>query len=114
MEQSPHRAVGRIVDTIVGSVRSLGNSLVGAVKGAGHGVVNGLDAPFTAITGKEGPLHIVDRLADGAIDAGVNFVDSGVVGSVQKAGEGVMEALDWLPEQTGIPPKIGLPKIFKR
>ncbi|MDO9580594.1 MAG: hypothetical protein Q7J06_08510, partial [Bacteroidales bacterium] len=69
-------------------------------------IMRALDGPFTGITGKEGPHRIVDRLADGAIDAGVNFVDAGIVGTAQKAGQAIMGALDHLPEQTGIPPKL--------
>lgn len=106
MEGTPHRAVDEIVTGLIGAVRGIGNSVTGTVKGTGEKIMRVLDQPFGAITDKEGPHRIAHRLADGLIDAGVNFVDTGIVGSVQKSGAAVMRALDHLPEQTGIPPKL--------
>lgn len=106
MDGTPHRMVDEIITDLVGAARGIGNSVTSTVKGAGEKIMRVLDQPFSAITDKEGPHRIAHRLADGAIDAGVNFVDSGIIGSAQKAGEAVMRALDHLPEQTGIPPKL--------
>lgn len=110
VDGTPHRVVDEIAGGIVGGVQGLVDSAAGAVKGAGKRIMTALDRPFTAVTGKEGPHRIVDRLADGAIETGMNFVDQGVFGTVKKGGETIMRALDHLPEQTGIPPK--LPKIL--
>lgn len=106
MYGTPHRAVDEVATDLIGAVRGIGNSVIGTVRGTGEKIMRVLDQPFSAITDKEGPHRIAHRLADGVIDAGVNFVDSGIVGSAQKAGEAVMRALDHLPEQTGIPPKL--------
>ena len=106
VDGTPHRIVGDIADGLVDAVRGIGNSATSSVKGAGEKIMKALDEPFAAVTGKEGPHRIVDRLARGAIDAGVNFVDSGIVGSTKMVGKAIMEAFDHLPEQTGIPPKL--------
>lgn len=112
VEGTPHRVVDEIANGIAGGAKGLVDSAAGAVKGAGESVMRALDGPFTAITGKEGPHRIADRLADGAVDTAVNFIDQGIIGTAKKAGETVMRALDHLPEQTGIPPK--LPRLFGR
>jgi len=112
MSSTPHRLVGDVADGAVSAVRSVIDGGAAAMKGAGKTLMRALDEPFTAITGKEGPHKIADRLADGAIDTGLNFVDNGIIGSIQKAGDTVMRALDHLPEQTGLPPE--LPKILGR
>lgn len=111
MNGAPHRKVDEVATGLIDAVRGVGNSVTGSVKGAGEKIMRALDEPFTAVTGKKGPHRIAHQLADGAIDAGVNFVDKGVIGSVQIAGEAVMKALDQVPEQTGIPPE--LPKLRK-
>ena len=106
MKGAPHRIVDEIATGLIGTVRGFGNSAVSSVKTAGEKMMRALDGPFSTVTGKEGPHRIAHRLADGIIDAGVNFVDTGIVGSVQKAGEAVMKALDHVPEQTGLPPQL--------
>ena len=111
-EGTPHRIVDSIAKGVVGGAKGLVDSVASTVKGTGERIMRGLDEPFSAVTGKEGPHRIVDRLADGFVDTGVNFVDQGIIGTVEKAGETIMSALDHLPEQTGIPPK--LPKILNK
>lgn len=112
---APHRVVDDIADGVVNAANGLGNSLAGAIRGAGKSIMGALDKPFTAITGKEGPHHIIDRLVDGAVDTIVNIGSDGMVGSAKKAGEAVMKALDQPVEQVGIPPKLEglgiLPKL---
>ncbi len=108
----PHRVVGRIADGLVGGVRGVGNGLVGAVKGGGAALMNALDKPFEMTVRKQGPHRIVDRLANGAIDAGVNAVDKGIVQSVQIAGEGIMKALDQPLDELG-KGGFSLPKLRK-
>jgi len=106
MEETPHRVVNDIATGFINAVRGTGNSVVSSLKGGGEGIMRALDGPFTSITGKEGPHRIVGILANGAIDAGVNFVDKGLIGTLEIGGRTIMEALDHLPEQTGIPPKL--------
>lgn len=110
----PHEVVGGLADGVVNGVRGVGNGLVGAVKGAGENIMSALDKPFESVSGgRQGPHRIADRLAKGAIDAGVNAVDVGLVGSVQKAGAGIMSALAQPVEATGFPPDINTGKLFK-
>jgi len=106
MNGAPHRIVDGIATGLIDSVRGVGNSVTGSVKGAGEKIMRALDEPFSAVTDKEGPHRVAHRLANGLIDAGVNFVDKGIVGSTKMAGEAVMRALDHVPEQTGIPPQL--------
>ncbi|KKN87048.1 hypothetical protein LCGC14_0263180 [marine sediment metagenome] len=108
-----HRVVDSVLDGVANGVTGFVNSAAGAVKGAGKSVMAGLDKPFTDITGKQGPHRIIDVAADGAIDAGVNFVNQGIVGSAKKAGEGVMRALDHPLEQMGLD-KLEPPRIFRK
>ena len=111
---TPHRVVDSIAEGIANGATGLISAGVNAVKGAAETVMKALDTPFTQVTGKEGPHRIIDRAADGAVDAGVNFVENGVIGTAKKVGEGVMKALDQPPEQIGIPPELGKFQIFKR
>lgn len=113
---TPHRVVDSIFDGIASGAKGLISAGSSAVKGAGSSLMNALDKPFAAITGKEGPHRIVDRAANGAADTVTNFVDDGIIGGMQSAGESLMRALDQPPEQIGLPPDIertGL-GLFKR
>ncbi len=97
----PHRVVGGVADGLVSGVRGLGNSLVGAVKGGGAALTSAIDRPFQMVMHKPGPIKVVDTLANSALDAGVNFVDKGIVGSVQIVGNGIMKALDQPLDEIG-------------
>lgn len=113
----PHRVVGGVADSLASGIRGIGNGLAGTVKGLGSQVMGALDKPFAAVTKKEGPHRVIDRLVNGTVGAGVNAVDSGVMGSLQSEGEAIMKALDQPAEQTGIPPDIGsfqMPTFLKR
>lgn len=114
MDGTPHRVVDAIANGIADGVRGLLGAAVGAAQGAAETVMRALDTPFTQVTGKEGPHRVIDRAADGAADAGVNFIESGVIGTAKKVGEGIMKALDHPTEQVGIPPELGKFQIFKR
>lgn len=98
-EVMPHRLVDSVADGLVGGADNFGNSAVGAVQNAGKAVMSGLDKPFTMITGREGPHRILDRAADGVTNAFKNFASTGVVGSIQTLGKGIMSALDQPIEQ---------------
>lgn len=111
MNGAPHRKVDEVATGLIDAVRGIGNSVTSNVKAAGEKLMRALDEPFSAVTDKEGPHRVAHRLANGLIDAGVNFADAGIIGSVKIAGEAVMKALDHVPEQTGIPPE--LPKLRK-
>lgn len=111
MNGAPHRKVDEVAIGLIDAVRGVGNSFSGNVKAVGEKLMRALDEPFGAVTDKEGPHRVAHRLVSGFIDAGVNFVDTGIIGSVKIAGEAVMKALDHVPEQTGIPPE--LPKLRK-
>jgi len=112
MEGYPHRVVGSLADGVLGGARGLGEAATGAIQGAGKAVMTGLDGPFKAVTGMEGPHRIIDRLADGVHDSVNNFASNGVIGSVKRAGEGIMEALDHPLEQLKLG-RLGLPKLPK-
>lgn len=114
MNGTPHRQVDKVFSGIVDSVTGLFNSGAGAVKNAGRSITNALDTPFREATGKEGPIKMLDPIGDGIIDAGVNFVDNGIIGSARTAKEGVMKALDHAPETIGFPPDLGKLDIFKK
>ena len=94
-----HRAVDQVADGIANGASGLVSSVAGSIKGVGKSVMSGLDKPFTDLTGKEGPHRMADRAADGIVDAGVNFVNQGIIGSVKTAGKGIMRALDQPFEQ---------------
>jgi hypothetical protein len=111
---TPHRVVDSIANGIVGGFTGLLHSGANAIKDAGRNITRALDTPVEDITGKEGPIKMVDDVAEGFIDAGVNFVDKGVVGTAQTAKEGVMKALDQPTKQIGFPPKLGVLEIFKK
>jgi hypothetical protein len=106
--------VDSIAEGIANGATGLISAGVSAVKGAAETVMKALDTPFAQVTGKEGPHRIIDRAADGAVDAGVNFIEAGVIGTAKKVGEGAMKALDQPPEQIGIPPDLGKLQIFKK
>lgn len=110
-----HRAVDNILDGFANGASGFVSSIANAVKGVGKSVMSGLDKPFTDLTGREGPHRILDRAADNLIDAGVNFLNDGVIGSAKIAGEGVMKAMDHPIEQVeqGIS-KLPLPKLFRK
>ncbi len=113
----PHRIVGGVADGVAEGVRGIGNGLVSSARGAGSQVMGALDKPFEMITHKEGPHRIVDRLVNGTLSAGVNAVDSGIMGSLKTEGEAIMKAMDQPPEQTGLPPDLGslqLPKMLSK
>lgn len=97
-----HRAVDNVLDGLANGATGAVSSLAGAVKGIGKSVINGLEKPFRDITGREGPLRAVDTAADGVVNAGVNAVNQGLVGSVKIAGKGVMTALDHPLRQIGL------------
>lgn len=109
---TPHRVLDSIADGIADGAKGLIMAGSNAMKGAGSAIMSGLDKPFAAVTGKEGPHRMVDRLANGAVDTATNFVDQGVIGGVQAAGETLMKALDHPPEQVGLPPDIERMKLF--
>lgn len=110
--QAPHRMIGQIGDGITTGVKAAVGGVAGAVQGAGKSIVRGVDTPFKTAIGKESPLHIVDALADGVVNAGVNFIDNGVIGSAQILGEGVMKALDKPYEQ--LAGGLTMPKFGKK
>jgi len=92
--EAPHRVVGGIIDNVIGGINGAGRGIVGAVQGAGKTVVYGLDKPFQSITGKRGPIMIVDKLGDGAVSAAENAAERGFFGTIQTAGHGISGALD--------------------
>lgn len=98
-EVMPHRLLDSIADGLVGGVDGFGNAAVSAVQNAGKAVMGGLDKPFSAVTGREGPHRIIDRAADGATDAVKNIASTGFVGSIRTLGKGIMSALDHPLEQ---------------
>jgi phage-related protein len=105
---TPHRAVDSVARGLVDGVQEVLDGGANAVKSAGASIMNGLDKPFNMIfKGKQGPHRAIGRLADGAVNSAQHAVDQGVIGTVKTAGEGVMRALDYLPEQTGFPPDLG-------
>lgn len=92
--ETPHRIVDSVVNGIAGGATGLVSSLASAVKGAGEGLMAGLDKAFPKFATKAGPHRIADYAADGIVDAGVNLVNQGLIGSAKIAGEGFMKALD--------------------
>lgn len=95
----PHRVVDDVINGFANGAKGFVGGTAGAVKGAGKSIMGALDKGFTQVTGKVGPHRIIDRVADGIIDAGVNFTNQGLIGSAQIAGEAVMKALDQPVEQ---------------
>lgn len=113
----PHRIVGDAADGLANGASRVGNSLVGTAKGLGSQVMGILDKPFSMVTDKQGPHHIIDRLVNGGVDAGNHAVDSGILGSLKTAGNGFMRALDQPVEATGLPPDLGsirLPSLKRK
>lgn len=114
---TPHRVVDSIADGIANGAKGLIRAAAVAVKGAGSSIVSAVDKPFRSITGKEGPIMMADRFANGAVDTATDFAENGVIGGMQAAGKTVMKALDHPSEQIGVPPdieKMGLLKGGKR
>lgn len=91
--EAPHRVVGKMLNSIGGSAKGVGESVVGGLKGAGGGIAEALDKPFHSLTGKSGPHQIVDRLLDGVADA-TNNAGASAIGTIQILGEGISKALD--------------------
>lgn len=111
---TPHRVLDSIADGVASGAQGLFDAGVNALKGAGKSVMNALDKPFAAVTGKEGPHRIVDRFADGVANTAENVVDNGIIGSAEMAGEAIMKALDQPPEQIGIPPDLETMRLWKK
>lgn len=108
--EAPHRMVGGLADSLANGAKGAISGVLGSVQNAGKSVMTGLDGPFHSVTGKEGPHRIVDRLADGAVNATTNLIEVGAIGTAQKLGEGVMKALDQPIEQLGTLPT--MPKLL--
>lgn len=105
----PHEVFGKVADGVANGVRGVGNGLVGTLKGLGSNVQSALDTPFKMVApGREGPHRAADRLINGTVDAAVNAVDTGAMGSLQKEGAAIMRTLDQPAEATGMPPDIDL------
>jgi hypothetical protein len=99
-EKTPHRLVDSVVDGLADGASGLGNSAASAIKTAGEAIMGGLDKPFEAIGGgREGPHRLIDRAAKGIIEAGVNALDKGLLGTAKMTGEAAMKALDQPLEQ---------------
>lgn len=113
MGDTPHRVVDDVLNGIASGVTGLITSGASAIKNTGRTITSALDKPFQEVTGKEGPIKMLDPLGEGIVDAGVNFVDDGIIGTAKIAKEGVMEALDQPTEQIGFPPKLGAFQLFK-
>lgn len=111
---APHRAADEILDGFATGATGFVNSAANTVKSTGESVMRGLDKPFTDLTGRQGPHRVVARLADGIVDAGVNFVNAGIVGSIKMAGDAFMSALDQPIEQLKIPAGLGKIPLFKK
>ena len=110
-----HRIIDSVLDGIADGVSGFVGSVAGAVKGVGESVMSGLDKPFSALLpGKQGPHRIIDRAADGIVNAGVNAVNQGLIGSAKTAGEGIMSALDHPLEQIKGLGRLELPKLFRK
>ena len=110
LQGGPHRMVDSVLDGIAQGARGFVNSVASAIKMTGGALMAGLDKPFNAIIpDRQGPHRIADRLADGVVDTGVNFVNEGVIGSAQTAGRAVMGALDHPLEQIG---DFKMPRFF--
>ena len=106
-EGTPHRIVDSVLDSVANGAKGLVTGLSGAVMSAGEGIQSGLDQPWKSVGGPEQPLRVVDRLLDGAIHAGVNAVNQGVIETVKQGGEAVQGALDHPVDNFGIPPALG-------
>lgn len=108
---TPHRMIDSVAGSITNGAQGMVGSLASTIRGAGGTLMRELDKPFTSITGKEGPHRVIGRLADGAVDTAAYFVNTGLIGTVQKGAESIMRALDQPVEQIGFPPKF--PKMRK-
>ena len=106
-EGTPHRVLDNILDGAANGAKGLVSGLSGALTSAGEGIQTGLDAPWKSIGGPDQPLRIVDRLLDGAVQAGVNAVNQGVIETVKQGGDAIQNALDHPVENFGIPPSMG-------
>ncbi len=104
---TPHRMVDSIANGLANGAQGILDSVAGTLRSAGSSLMGALDKPFEAVTGKEGPHRIVDRLANGAVGTAQNVVDQGIIGSAKEAGESIMKALDHPVEQVGLPPDLG-------
>ena len=109
--ENPVRMVDKMVDGAVGAVQGIISSTAGAVKGAGQQVMSALDKPFQQVVGIEGPHRAIDRLANGALDTTLNFINSGIIGSARVAGKALMSAADHPFQQVGRGMKLKFPKF---
>ena len=97
----PHRLVGGVIDGVAEAVKGVVSSVVGGIQGTGEQVMRATDAPLKATLGIEGPLRIIDGVADGATNAARTFVNQGIIEPIQQFGEGVSVALDHPLRQVG-------------
>lgn len=97
--QAPHRVVDSLLDGVANSAQGVVASIIGGLKGAGEGMSVALDKPFKELTGKSGPLCIIDRALNGYADAVKNGINNGGIASLKIMGEGITRALDHPIEQ---------------
>jgi hypothetical protein len=97
-----HQYPGQYVDDVVlgatGAVRGLVSSLAGGVRQAGESVQRALEVPTDAIGIKSGPGRIVHDPVNGLVGAAENFVNVGVVHSIEMVVQGVTDGLDRIPD----------------
>lgn len=110
MSKGPHKDVGAMVDNVAGTAESTIRSLASTVKGMGSQLMSTLDEPVKAITKKPGPHRMVDNVLDGGVDAGVNMMTNGMIGSARIVGHSVMNAMDNPFEQLQNP-SLNMPKL---
>lgn len=82
---TPDRVVDSVANGVADGAQGISDGILGALRNAGSAIMSGLDKPFMAVTGKEGPHHIVGRLADGAAGTVQNAVDQGLYRRCQES-----------------------------
>lgn len=96
--QYPGEVVDQVAGGAAGAVKGVVSSVAGGIQGAGAQIQSAVDKPFQALGVPESPLRIVDKPISGVVSAGQNFVNRGVIESVETVGRGITDGLDEVPK----------------
>ena len=97
-DKLPGELVDGVARGLTGGVKSAVSGIASTARGAGASIQNGVDVPFQALGLNGSPLRIIGHPLDGAVNAGENFVNNGVLGSVEILGDSITEDLDTIPK----------------
>lgn len=97
MNKYPGELVDDVARGATGAVRNLVSSVAGGLRGAGDSVQSALDQPARAVGVSDSPARILHDPIAGVVGGWENFVNQGVIRSLEIVGDGITSGLDRIP-----------------